>query len=82
MSKMTGKWLANSTKQEIPTGTVNGVNTSFTLSFTPNYNNSVMVYVNGAIKILTTDFSVSGTSITFVTAPASGSTVYAVYTME
>lgn len=59
---------------ETPTGTVNGVNTSFTIANTP-LTGSVKVFVNGLRKKLTTDYSVSGTTITFVDIPATGSDI-------
>jgi len=46
-----------------------GSQTAFTLSYTYNGNNSATVFVGGVAQIPTQDFSISGTTITFVTAP-------------
>lgn len=56
---------------ETPSGTVNGSNTAFTLAATPA-TGSVKVYLNGLRQTLTTDYTVSGSTITFVTAPLTG----------
>jgi hypothetical protein len=63
---------------EVPSGTINGVNTAFTLANTPTAG-TVRVYKSGLRQVLTTDYSVSGTTITFVVAPAGGSTLIADY---
>lgn len=64
--------------KETPSGTVNGSNVTFTLANTPA-TSSLKLTVNGLKKRLTTDYTISGTTITFVIAPASGSTLYAEY---
>lgn len=56
---------------ETPSGTVNGSNTVFTVANTPTAG-TIRVYVNGLRQTLTTDYTVSGVSITFGTAPATG----------
>jgi hypothetical protein len=55
---------------EVPSGTVNGSNVTFTLSQTPIENDAVLVFLDGLKQKQTTDYSISGTTITFVTAPA------------
>lgn len=50
----------------------NGSTTAFTLSSAPPYTSSVSVYVAGLSQRPTTDFSTASTTLTFVTAPASG----------
>jgi hypothetical protein len=55
---------------EIPTGTINGSNTSFTIAHIPLA--GISLFLNGLMAIPTTDYSVSGTTITMVTAPISG----------
>ena len=82
MSLITGKYLGDNVVQESPTGAINGSNTSFALSVSPNYSGSVFIYKNGLIQRLTTDFTVSGVTITMIVAPASGSSLYAVYIKE
>jgi len=65
---------------EVPSGTINGVNTTFTLSFTPKAN-SVMFFVNGAFQREGSgqDFTISGRTITTASAPPNGSNLLAVY---
>lgn len=65
--------------QEIPSGAVNGSNTVYTLSQTPYDPKSVQFYIDGSNREYTTDFSVSGTTLTTTFAPASGSLVYTIY---
>lgn len=49
-----------------------GVQTAFTLSQNPGSVNSLIVDISGVKQRPTTDFSVSGTTLTFVAAPAAG----------
>lgn len=58
----------------------NGSTTAFTLSFTPASATSTIVYVDGVAQIVTTNYSVSGTTLTMVTAPATGQSVLVYYT--
>lgn len=51
----------------------NGSQTAFTLSYTYSGSNSAVVFVGGVAQIPVQDFSISGTTITFTTAPASPS---------
>jgi len=46
-----------------------GSQTAFTLSYTYNGNDSAVVFVGGVAKIPVQDFTISGTTLTFVTAP-------------
>lgn len=65
---------------EAPTGTINGSNTVFTLANTPDPASSVAVYVNGArMKGGGEDYTLSGSTITFVTAPPTGSIILVDY---
>lgn len=66
-------------KMETLSGTVNGSNVTFVLSQTPLDNLSVMVFKNGLLQEYTTDYTISGTTITFVVAPATASTLRAWY---
>lgn len=57
---------------EVPSGTVNGTNAAFTLANTPT-SGTVMLYLNGVRqKGGGVDYSISGTTITFTTAPDTG----------
>lgn len=62
---------------EVPTGTVNSSNTAFTLSYTPSVAGAVIVVLNGVVQYNGTDYTITGTTITFTTAPVTGSTIYA-----
>jgi len=55
---------------ETPSGTINGSNTSFTLANTP-ITGSVHLYKNGQLLSPTTDYTISGSTITMVIAPTS-----------
>lgn len=67
--------------QEVPTGTVDGVNDTFTLSFTPASADSLIVVVNG-IVIEKSYYGLSGADIIFNpgSIPAVDQDVYAIYT--
>jgi len=66
--------------KEIPSGTKNGVNTSFTLAYTPTPY-SEMVFVNGALMNYGNDkdYTVSSNTIIFVTPPASDDIILVTY---
>lgn len=49
-----------------------GTDTTFTLSATPGNVENLDVFVSGVRQTPTTDYTVSGTTLTFTTAPASG----------
>lgn len=63
---------------EVPSGTVNGVNTSFTLANTPVAGKTT-VYLNGLLQKPTEDYTITGGSISFVTAPETGALLLANY---
>ena len=52
---------------EIPSGLVNGVNTSFTVMYAPAPQSSLLVFRNGLRMSQAVDYKVSGNSITFLT---------------
>lgn len=79
MSKIAGKWIGNVFEQEVPTGLVNGSNTSYSLSSIPQSDKSVIVFLNGLAQRYTTDFTVSGSTITMVNAPSSGVSIFVFY---
>jgi len=64
---------------ETPTGAINGSNKSFTLDFTPAPASSLEVVLNTATKTLTTDYSLSGDTLTLVVAPRTGMTLRVSY---
>lgn len=63
---------------ETPAGTIDSINAVFTLAETP-VTGTVAVYLNGARQAETADYTISGSIITFLTAPAAGSVLLADY---
>mgnify|MGYP001581853242 FL=1 len=55
--------------EEVPTGAINGVNTDFVLAHMPAPTASLKVYLTGQKMKLTTDYTLSSKTITFLTAP-------------
>jgi len=68
---------------EVPSGTINGTNAVFTLAHTPA-SATLRVYRNGVRLKLSTDYSVSGTTITFLSGaiPQSGDLLVVDYNDE
>lgn len=66
-------------KQEQVSGTVNGVNVTFTVSQTPVSADSFQLYQDGVLLRLTTHYTRSGSTITMVTAPTTGQELDAIY---
>lgn len=79
MARLDAEFLKKFFTIETPTGAVNGTNAVFTVSFTPLENDAVMIFVNGLFQKPTTHYSISGSTITFVTAPAVGQDVVVYY---
>jgi hypothetical protein len=81
MSKLKSKWMENPSSynfiEEVPTGTVNGVNVTFTLSSVPL--DMVSLTLNGRPLKPTIDYTRSGSTITMIVAPALGQELYAIY---
>jgi len=85
MSRLEGKFLLDWVENEVPSGTVNGSNVTFTITHQPTEVMAVEVFVNGLRKRYTTDFTIAGTlnkTITFTTAPVTDSNVWVSYTRE
>lgn len=79
MSRVSARFLQKFWVNEVPSGTVNGSNTAFTITQIPSEDEAIILSVNGLIQQLTTDYSISGNTITFVTAPATASSVRVSY---
>lgn len=60
--------------QAAPTGTINGSNTTFTLSPTPTASADVVCYLNGVMQQqgAGNDYTISSATITYLTAPPTG----------
>jgi hypothetical protein len=56
---------------EVPSGTVNSSNVTFTLANTPT-SGTVRIFQNGLRDKITIDYTISGSTITFTTAPSTG----------
>lgn len=65
---------------EAPSGTVNGTNTSFTLTYAPSPVDSLELNLDGIEMIQGTHYTLSGSAITFTAgAPLTGQTLFAHY---
>ena len=56
-----------------------GSTTAFTLSYAPTNQEQATVYVNGVRQTVVTAYTISGTTLTFVTAPADGAAIVVSY---
>ncbi len=65
-----------------PTGVINGVNANFTLASSPNPESSLEVKLNGALLTVTEDYTLSGTTLTLLTPPPTGSILGVKYRFE
>ena len=63
---------------EIPSGSINGINGLFDLAFTP-IAGSLKLYRNGVRQEVTTTYSITGSQISFLVAPETGDTLRADY---
>jgi hypothetical protein len=78
---------ANNTFNQLPIATQfirdafsgTGTQTAFTLSQTPFNTGHVQVFQDGILMIITTDYTISGTTLTMVTAPTLGQTLAVIY---
>lgn len=71
-----GVTTSNFVFDETPSGTINGSNADFTIANTPT-SNTLRVYMNG-VRVLSgsgNGYTLSGTTITFTTAPISGDAI-------
>lgn len=68
--------------QEVPTGTINGTNQSFSLSQTPTSNESVVIYRNGLVLRQGTDYSIMDAGFSMSVAPELGDELYATYVID
>ena len=63
---------------ETPSGTIDDANLTFTIANTP-ITGSVKVFLNGLRLKLTTDYTISGVTITMIVAPTTGDILLADY---
>jgi hypothetical protein len=71
---------ANYVVRETPSGTIDGVNTAFALANTP-VAGTEMIFLNGILQEpgAGNDYTISGTAITYLTAPGTGDRLKATY---
>jgi hypothetical protein len=70
--------IPNFADAEIPGGSINGSNVTFSLAHAPNPQISLSLYLNGLLQ-LPTSYSLSGSTITMTAAPHTGSVLEAYY---
>ncbi len=70
---------ANTNYQQAPTGTIDGVNTTYTLAHRPTSNSSLKLYQDGLLLRQNSDYTVDNVTITMIVPTASGQTLDAVY---
>lgn len=75
-----GLLAANFVTGETPSGTINGSNVTFTIANTP-ITGSVELYLNGLWQTPggSNDYTISGSTLTYITAPATGDILRANY---
>ena len=67
----------------VPSGTINGSNTAFTLPSTPNPADSLKLQYNGQLmKAGGEDYTLSGATVTLNVAPISGDILLASYRLD
>lgn len=85
MSRIEGKGIIDWVESEVPSGTINGSNVTFTIANQPTEPMAVEVFLDGLRQVYTTHYSIGGTlnkTITFVTAPAVAQNLWVSYTRE
>lgn len=65
--------------QEVPSGTVNGSNVTFSTTYAAVAANTVLLYLDGLLLTQSVDYTYSGSTITMTTAPAVGQTLVVYY---
>ncbi len=72
---------ATSFTQGAPSGAIDGVNVTFTLSGVPTANSSVFLFLDGGIQYqgIGLDYTVSGAVITMTVAPVVNQTLWAIF---
>lgn len=65
---------------ETPGGATNGTNITFTLASTPSATQPVQVFKNGLLQSANIDYTLSGKTISFGSAPATGDLIRVCYT--
>jgi hypothetical protein len=80
MTRLTNRFANEGWIAEQPSGTVNGSNVTFTLTYAVDPPpQGAQVMLDGINLYYTTDFTISGNTITMTFAPAAGQTLWAIY---
>lgn len=69
-----GLTASNFVYGEVPSGSINSSNVTYTLANTPTAG-TVNVFLNGSRQTVTTNYTVSGTTVTFTFPPQTGDTI-------
>lgn len=64
---------------EVPSGSIDGVNVAFTLATAPDPQDCLEMYLNGLFQSFGVDYTLAGTAITFASAPQTGDAPIANY---
>jgi len=72
---------SNTIIREAPSGTINGSNVTFTLAGAPSPANTEQIFLNGLLQNVGAgnDYTISGATITFTSAPPTGSVILVNY---
>lgn len=70
---------SNSADNEVPAGTIDGTNVTFTLANAPNPASALHLYRNGLRLVSPTDYTITGNTITYANPPSPGDTHVADY---
>ena len=81
MSKLIGKYIDPAIFRK-NSASGDGSTTAFVLASTPIGSGSLWVFVNGLEQQLTTDYSLAGATVTFITAPANAQSIDFSYIRE
>lgn len=83
MARVDADFLKKFFVDETPTGSVDGLNTDFTLANSPfDAVDAVQVFVNGIKYDQGTDWTISGSTISFAVAPSLGQNIRVNYIMK
>ena len=69
-----GGGSVNYADAEVPTGTIDGINDTFTLANSPSPAGSLQAFMNGLLQTEGVDYVLTGASITYASPPEVGDT--------
>lgn len=82
MGRIKNRFANEGWVREAPSGSINGINVTFVLTFTPDDSDGVSLYLDGLMLKKTTHYTISGATITTTAAPNTDQTLFAVYTKQ